>query len=61
MMLVAMGVFFLPRSFSGARLVTEGEDLGATLARAALLLIGFPYSIALIASNSFSPFLYFQC
>jgi alginate O-acetyltransferase complex protein AlgI len=59
-LILATGVFFLPRSFSGARLVTESTHLGGKLARGALLLLGLPYSIALVASDSFSPFLYFQ-
>ncbi|MCB2224376.1 MAG: MBOAT family protein [Actinobacteria bacterium] len=49
----------LPGSFvAGVRLI--GRSRPAALARAALLLVALPYTLAVVASGSFSPFLYFQ-
>ncbi len=58
-MVCAMIVFVLPTRFSGYRLVT-GSGLPAGLARGALLFVVFPWSLILVQSGTFSPFLYFR-
>ncbi len=56
----ASTVVLLPGSFSGAFMNTRGAGLAPAMARAVLLLFGLPYAALLVASGSFSPFLYFQ-
>jgi alginate O-acetyltransferase complex protein AlgI len=53
-------VVLLPRTFVGGVLVADGRGRWAALARAALFLVALPYAAFLVASGSFSPFLYFQ-
>jgi alginate O-acetyltransferase complex protein AlgI len=53
-------VLVLPRSFSGSSLVTTGSGPVPSLARAILLLLAPFYIALLVASGSFSPFIYFQ-
>ena len=56
---VGMLVFLLPGRFSGADLLVRPGPWPAA-ARAATVLVLVPYAAILIASGSFSPFLYFQ-
>ncbi len=58
--LIAALVIFLPRGFSGARLLSLQTTPLIIVMRTSLLLVLVMYSIATIASGSFSPFLYFQ-
>jgi alginate O-acetyltransferase complex protein AlgI len=50
----------LPARVSGWRLVTLGQGTVAGTARAVLLLVAVPYTVLVMASGSFSPFLYFR-
>jgi alginate O-acetyltransferase complex protein AlgI len=53
-------VILLPRSFNGGRFLAETDGPWAGLARAAILLVAFPYALVQVVGLSFSPFLYFQ-
>jgi alginate O-acetyltransferase complex protein AlgI len=53
-------VVFLPRSFSGSALLTSRTGWVPVLARVAVLIFAPAYIALLLASGSFSPFLYFQ-
>jgi alginate O-acetyltransferase complex protein AlgI len=62
LLLLALGIasFALPARFSGWRLVTRAEGLAAGAARGVLFVVLVPYSVLVMASGSFSPFLYFR-
>lgn len=62
LLLLAIGIasFALPSRFSGWRLVTLAGGIKAGAARLVLLTILVPYAILVMASGSFSPFLYFR-
>ena len=60
MLVVGLASFFLPRRFSGWRLVTEASGAAAAGARVVLLAVLVPYALIVMASGSFSPFLYFR-
>ncbi|MAT80244.1 MAG: membrane-bound O-acyltransferase family protein [Phycisphaerae bacterium] len=51
---------FLPHDFYGGLWITRSNSRSARLARAGLLLIVFPWTLMLIISGTFSPFIYFQ-
>ncbi len=53
-------VFFLPRDFSGASVFTAGRTPVSLAFRFCILMISVIYSIALLASGSFNPFIYYQ-
>ena len=53
-------VVFLPRSFVGGITIPESTDSWAAAARVGLMLFAFPYALALAATGTFSPFLYYQ-
>lgn len=53
-------VFLLPREFVGGITLPQASGRFGGLARAVLLLVVFPYSLALAATGFFSPFLYYQ-
>ncbi|HEX5616659.1 MAG TPA: MBOAT family protein [Acidimicrobiia bacterium] len=57
---LAVLVALLPTSFNGARVVTADAGVRGGIARFALLTVALPYAIVLVASGTFSPFLYFQ-
>jgi alginate O-acetyltransferase complex protein AlgI len=57
---VGMLVVFLPGSFVGGRFLQRDRLVSARVARILLLVLGLPYALLLVASGSFSPFLYFQ-
>lgn len=58
-LVVGLAVVLLPSGFSGARLVTDMEGAAASGVRLGLAVFA-GYAILLIASGTFSPFLYFQ-
>ncbi len=59
--LVAAGaVAVLPGSFVGGRFLASGEARWAPAARAAVMVLALPYAMLLVASGTFSPFLYFR-
>ena len=53
-------VVLLPRDFNGGRFLSENNAPWAGLARAAVLLVAFPYALIQVVGLTFSPFLYFQ-
>ena len=53
-------VFFLPRNFSGSRLLTSVTSPYVGGVRYLILFVMVLYSVALLASGSFNPFIYFQ-
>lgn len=50
----------LPGTFSLGRLLDRGRGRGSMVLRFALVALVAPYAAALVASGTFSPFLYFQ-
>jgi alginate O-acetyltransferase complex protein AlgI len=60
MLAVGLASVLLPGWFSGWRLVTEARGGAASAARVALLVVLVPYAVVVMASGSFSPFLYFR-
>ncbi len=50
----------LPGTFNLGRLLDHGRGRGSTILRYAVVLLVAPYAGALVASGTFSPFLYFQ-
>jgi alginate O-acetyltransferase complex protein AlgI len=60
MLAVGLASVVLPGWFSGWRLVTEARGGAASAARVALLVVLVPYAVVVMASGSFSPFLYFR-
>ncbi len=59
-MLIASIVFFLPRGFSGLSLVEEHNHPLIEAARVGAVIVMVLYSVALIVSGSYNPFIYFQ-
>jgi len=59
-MLIASVVFFLPRDFSGLSLVTKHKVPLIDSLRVAGVIVMVLYSVALIISGSYNPFIYFQ-
>jgi alginate O-acetyltransferase complex protein AlgI len=53
-------VFFLPRDFVLGPIVQRSHGRIAAASRAVVMVAGLPYAVLLLASGSFSPFLYFQ-
>ncbi|MEE2906871.1 MAG: MBOAT family protein [Planctomycetota bacterium] len=51
---------FLPHNFYGGVWITSSTSRLATIARAVLLFILLPWTLMLIISGTFSPFIYFQ-
>ncbi|HYA88734.1 MAG TPA: MBOAT family protein [Nitrospirota bacterium] len=58
--LLASIVFILPTNLSVTRYLLQNDKPLVILARLALITVGVPYSIALIASGSYNPFIYFR-
>lgn len=50
----------LPGNVVGGLLVTGRRDLGGVALRLAEVAMAFPYALIIVASGSFSPFLYYQ-
>lgn len=59
-LVIACLVFVLPREPRERWLRTPTPSAAALVARAALVVVGLPYALAMAFSSSFSPFLYFQ-
>jgi len=59
-MLIASIVFFLPREFSGLSLIKKHNAPLIDSLRVAAVIIMVLYSVALIVSGSYNPFIYFQ-
>ncbi len=59
-MLISSIVFFLPRDFSGLTLIKEHRHPLMETARVAVVILMVLYSVALIISGSYNPFIYFQ-
>jgi alginate O-acetyltransferase complex protein AlgI len=53
-------VAVLPRNFNGGAFLAQSDGRWAAPARAAILLVVFPYAIVEAVGATFSPFLYFQ-
>ena len=53
-------VVLLPRRFVGG--ISMPSDIGrwAVVGRVGLMLLGYPYALALVSTGTFSPFLYYQ-
>ena len=51
---------FLPRNFVGGIKFPHGSQRWVAAARVGLMLVAFPYALALISTGFFSPFLYYQ-
>lgn len=56
----ALLVVFLPRDFVAGISLASGTGRFASAARVGLMLVGFPYALALVAVGTFSPFIYYQ-
>ncbi len=59
-MSVASIVFFLPRNFSGLTLIERHRQPLVEALRVSAVIIMVLYSVALIVSGSYNPFIYFQ-
>jgi alginate O-acetyltransferase complex protein AlgI len=59
-MVVALIVFFLPREFSGIRILISKRDPISLLVCALMILVLLPYCAALIVGGSTSPFIYYR-
>jgi alginate O-acetyltransferase complex protein AlgI len=59
-LMTALSVFFLPGDFSGIKLLIEKKDPFALTAGAVMILLLFPYCVAMIAGGSSSPFIYYR-
>jgi alginate O-acetyltransferase complex protein AlgI len=59
-MLLASVVFFLPRDFSGITLLERHKNPLLDATRVIAVVIMVVYSVALIVSGSYNPFIYFQ-
>jgi hypothetical protein len=57
---VALMVFFLPREFSGIRILISKRDPISLLVCALMILVLLPYCAALIVGGSTSPFIYYR-
>jgi hypothetical protein len=59
-MLAGLTVFFMPREFSPIRILIGRSDPLALAAGAVMILLLFPYCVALIAGGANSPFIYYR-
>ena len=59
-LLLASLTVFLPRDFVGGIRISQGSERWVAAARVGLMLVAFPYALALISTGFFSPFLYYQ-
>ena len=59
-LVIGLSAVFLPRNFVGGIWVIKSSTRLATAGRVGLALLALPYSLALVSSGSFSPFLYYQ-
>lgn len=59
-LLVASFVVLLPRDFVGGIVIPRNSGGLAVAGRTGLMLVGLPYAMALVATGTFSPFLYYQ-
>jgi alginate O-acetyltransferase complex protein AlgI len=61
---IAMGIgaasWFLPGNFVGGLVVTGRQGLRGAAMRLAEVAVAFPYTLIVVASGTFSPFLYYQ-
>ena len=57
---VAVATLFLPRTFVGGVFLSTATGAAAATARILFLTVALPYTLILVASRTFSPFLYFQ-
>jgi alginate O-acetyltransferase complex protein AlgI len=60
LLLASLATVALPRSIVGGPALVRRDNTLAMAGRAAVMLIALPVSLLLVASGSFSPFLYFQ-
>jgi alginate O-acetyltransferase complex protein AlgI len=60
LLLASLVAVALPRSIVGGPALVRRDNTFAMAGRAAVMLIALPASLLLVASGSFSPFLYFQ-
>jgi alginate O-acetyltransferase complex protein AlgI len=59
-MILASLVILLPRDFVGGIVIPHASGRLAVAGRMGLMLVGLPYAVALVATGTFSPFLYYQ-
>jgi alginate O-acetyltransferase complex protein AlgI len=59
-MILASLVVLLPRDFVGGIVIPQASGRPAVAGRMGLMLLGLPYAMALVATGTFSPFLYYQ-
>lgn len=59
-LVLAALVVLLPRHFVGGISLSQGLGRWAAVGRVGLMLLGFPYALALVSTGTFSPFLYYQ-
>jgi hypothetical protein len=59
-MLTAFPVFFMPRDFSGIKILINKTGPIPLLAGALMILLLLPYCAALIIGGSSSPFIYYR-
>jgi alginate O-acetyltransferase complex protein AlgI len=57
---IGVASVFLPGNLVGGLLVTNWQGLRGAAVRVAEVAVAFPYSLIVVASGSFSPFLYYQ-
>lgn len=62
MLALAVGAasVFLPGNFVGGLALTSWQGIRGAAVRLAAVSVAFPYSVIVVASGSFSPFLYYQ-
>ena len=59
-LVMASSVFLLPRDFRGLRLVVTDRGPAVALAQALAMVVLVAYSVMLIVSGTYNPFIYFQ-
>jgi len=59
-MVAALMVFFLPREFSGIKILISNKDPISLLVYALMVLLLLPYCAALIIGGSTNPFIYYR-
>ena len=59
-LVLASAVVLLPRDFVAGPLIARGRGVTVVVLRGLVLGLGAPYATLLVASGTFSPFLYFQ-
>ncbi|MEU3272790.1 MBOAT family protein [Saccharomonospora sp. NPDC006951] len=59
-LLAAMAIFFLPAHPVTGPLLESGRGKQATILRTGLMTVGIAYAAILVATGTFSPFLYYQ-